>query len=198
MRKIGKIDVICGPMFSGKTSELLRRLERLDFAKKKYVLFKPKFDNRYSETSVVSHSKKEHHSICVHNPKEIINFLNKEENKNIYYIAIDEAQFFSRDDRYTIVDLCLELKKRYIKVIINGLDMDCSGAPFGMMPELMAMADNIMKLTAVCVYRGCGEKATMSYKKEKIKKYNKEENHVELGESDLYEARCFKHWLIKD
>ena len=196
MRRYGKIEIICGPMFSGKTTELLRRLERLDFANKKYLLFKPSFDDRYSKDAVVSHSKKERTSIPVANAKSILNIMNEDKNKYISYIAIDEAQFFSTEDKYNLVNLCLDLKKRNVKIILNGLDMDCAGKPFGLMPELLAIADNIYKLTAVCMYRGCGEKAQMSYKKENANKKIKDENYIELGEQDLYEARCFKHWLL--
>ena len=198
MQRYGKIDIICGPMFSGKTTELLRRLERLDFANKKYLLFKPSFDDRYSKEDVVSHTKKKRTSIPVKKAKDILDIINNDKNRSVVYIAIDEAQFFSRDEKYSLVDLCLELKKRNIKILLNGLDMDCAGKPFGLMPELLAIADSISKLTAICMYRGCGNKAQMSYKKEKYKKNIQEDNYIQLGENDIYEARCFKHWLLDE
>jgi thymidine kinase len=193
MRKIGSIEIICGPMFSGKTTELLRLLERLSLADKKFLLFKPSFDDRYSQDCVISHSKKELKSIPIKNAQEIMDVVNLPENKSINCIAIDEAQFFDKNEKFNLIQLCFELKSRNCKVILNGLDMDCDGKPFGLMPDLMAISDRINKLTAICMYRGCGETAEMSYKKDKERDLDAE-NVVELGEKDLYQARCYRHW----
>jgi thymidine kinase len=193
--KNGYLRVICGPMFSGKTSELLRRLERLDYARKKYVLFKPKFDNRYSENEVVSHTKKSKKSILVNNAQEIIEYLDK--HNDIVHVAIDETQFFKKSDKPNLIDIILKMKSRGINIMVNGLDLDSEGKPFSIMPDLMALSDEVIKLKAVCMFPGCGEDAGMSYKKSKVQ--NKEAgNVVELGESESYEARCYFHWLLKD
>lgn len=194
MQNKGRIDIICGPMFSGKTSELLRRLERLDYANRKYLLIKPKFDNRYSEDSVVSHSKKSNKSVSIEKAKEILELIKK--SPDIKIIAIDEAQFFEKNDEGNLFHVCRELKKQEYAVIINGLDMDSDGKPFGLMPELMAIADSIQKIKAVCMFPGCGEDAEMSLKLNGNLEDGKSDNIVELGEKDKYEARCFKHWLI--
>lgn len=195
--KLGQIEVICGPMFSGKTTELMRRIERLSLASRKFLLFKPKFDVRYSADCVVSHSKKEVKSMTVSSSQEIFDIVDGPLGKGVYHVAIDEAQFFDKNESYNLINLCFDLKKRNIKVILNGLDMDCDGKPFGLMPELMAIADKIQKLTAICMSRGCGETAEMSYKKCKDRDET-QTNVVELGEKDAYEARCFKHWVMPD
>lgn len=193
--KNGYLRVICGPMFSGKTSELLKRLERLDYANKKYVLFKPKFDDRYSEDEVVSHSKKSKKSVKVNNAQDILDYLDG--NKDILYVAIDETQFFKKSDKPSLVDVVLKLKGRGIDIMVNGLDLDSEGKPFSIMPDLMAISDEVIKLKAVCMFPGCGSDAGMSYKKNKV--INKESgNVVELGESESYEARCYFHWLLKE
>jgi len=193
--KNGYLRVICGPMFSGKTSELLKRLERLDYANKKYVLFKPKFDDRYSKEEVVSHTNKSKKSVIVNNAQEMLDFL--EENKDVLYVAIDETQFFKKSDKPNLIDIILKMKARGLDVMVNGLDLDSEGKPFSIMPDLMALSDEVIKLKAVCMFPGCGADAGMSYKKTKVQ--NKESgNVVELGESDDYEARCYLHWLLKD
>jgi thymidine kinase len=194
MQNKGRIDIICGPMFSGKTSELLRRLERLDYANRKYLLIKPKFDNRYSDDAVVSHSKKSIKSVSIEKAKDILDLVKKYPEVKI--IAIDEAQFFGKNDDVSLFTVCRELKKHEYSVIINGLDMDSDGKPFGLMPELMAIADSIQKIKAVCMFPGCGEDAEMSLKLQNQNVVEQEDNVVELGEKDKYEARCFKHWLI--
>jgi thymidine kinase len=194
MQNKGRIDIICGPMFSGKTSELLRRLERLDYANRKYLLIKPKFDNRYADDAVVSHSKKSNKSVSIEKAREVLDLVKK--NPDIKIIAIDEAQFFDKNDENNLFQVCRELKRKEYSVIINGLDMDSDGKPFGLMPELMAIADSIQKIKAVCMFPGCGEDAEMSLKLNGNLSDGQSDNIVELGEKDKYEARCFKHWLI--
>lgn len=187
----GVIEVICGPMFSGKTSELIRRLERLTFADKKFMLFKPSIDTRYSETDVVSHTKKALKCIAVNQASDIL--IKAQMLSDIKIIAIDEVQFFERNEQINIFDVCVSLKNDGYLVIVNGLDMDCEGKNFGMMGELMGVADNVQKLKAVCMVPGCGQDAGMSFKYS-LKKNNMKDNVVELGESEAYESRCHTHW----
>lgn len=185
----GKIEVICGPMFSGKTSELLRRLERFEVANKKYILIKPKIDNRFSDDEVVARGKKGKKSYVVENAEQILSIV--KENVDARIVAIDEAQFFDRKEKKNLVDVCKKLKKENYQVIINGLDMDHDGNTFGLMPELMCISNNVQKLAAVCKYAGCGQDAEMSYKFSK-----KKGETIDPGDSDKYEARCYLHWLI--
>ena len=177
---MSRIEVICGSMFSGKSEELLRRLKRADIAKRKSQLFKPECDNRYSTTEVATHSGKKRSCHVVESGRE------EEIFKHIFYdteiVAFDEAQFFGD----YIVSVANTLVRSGVRVIIAGLDMDSSGAPFGPMPKLMALAEEVVKLTAVCEV--CGESATHTYRKTKSKK------QILVGEADIYEARCRKHW----
>jgi len=176
---LGKIEVICGPMFSGKSEELLRRLKRADIAKRKYQLFKPAVDNRYSKDEVVSHSGQKMSCTPLVNGHEIVERIDEDTK----IVAIDEAQFF--DSRLVVTALTLaDLGHR---VVIAGLDMDSRGVPFGPMPQLLAVAEEVTKLTAVCEV--CGEAATHSYRHEGC-----DTSQLLLGEKDSYEARCRRHW----
>lgn len=181
----GSVEVITGPMFAGKTTELIRRIKRLNHRGRDCLVIKPKIDNRYSETKIVSHDKEEYSSITVEQAKEILKIVTSSKLK---HIAIDEAQFFSRDEKINLFDVIDRLKKEGYTVIVNGLDMDNNGNPFGLMPEIMAIADKVQKLTAVCMFPKCEKDAPMSFKKTKNK------DVIDLGEKDIYEARCFKHW----
>lgn len=177
---MGRIEVICGPMFSGKSEELLRRLKRADIAKRKSQLFKPECDKRYSETEVATHSGEKR--IC-----EVIEMHREEEILKAVYadtevVALDEAQFFGD----YILEVALTLSRAGKRVIVAGLDMDSNGQPFGPMPNLLAVAEDITKLTAVC--EACGESATHSYRKSNSKE------QVLVGAASIYEARCRKHW----
>lgn len=197
----GSIDVICGPMFSGKTEELIRRLRRLEYGGKKYLIFKPKMDTRYSEDEVVSHNKTALTAIPVERAKDILEHVALSE--NIDTVAIDEAQFFtksnSRENRPNLVDVCFKLKRKGIKVILNGLDMDYNGKPFGPMPDLMAISNRVLKLTAVCMKKDCGKEAEMTLRFSSSEEIlNDDGNVIELGEKDKYEARCFMHWSAED
>lgn len=187
----GRVEVITGPMFAGKTTELIRRIKRLKYKNKECLVFKPKIDNRYSETKIVSHDKEEFESVVIESANDILDILKINKIKNI---AIDEAQFFSRQDIKNLFEVVYYLKKEGYFVIVNGLDMDQNGNPFGLMPELMSIADSVDKLTAICMYPNCEEDATMSYKISNQNDKN-EINRIELGEKDLYQSRCFKHWL---
>lgn len=143
--KTGWIEVICGSMFSGKTEELIRRIRRVKFAKQKTKVFKPKDDTRYSKKKVTSHNANSIKSKPVNNPSKIIKL-----SENIDVVGIDEAQFF--DD--TIVDVCNELANSGKRVIVAGLDMDYQGKPFGPIPYLLAIAEYVTKVHAVCTKTG--------------------------------------------
>jgi len=144
-RSNGWIEVICGSMFSGKTEELIRRLRRAEFARQDLILFKPSVDVRYSEKNVVSHRGTEFNAVLVADSKEILDAV-----KDQKVVAIDEAQFFDAD----LVEVASELASRGIRVILAGLDMDYTGAPFGPMPALLAAAEYVSKVHAICV--SCG------------------------------------------
>ncbi len=169
----GWIEVICGSMFSGKTEELIRRLRRAQIAKLKVEIFKPSLDTRYSETEIVSHDSKTIHSIPVQKASEI---LKKVGNANV--IGIDEAQFFDAE----IIKICSTLADNGVRVIIAGLDMDYLGKPFGPMPQLMAIAEYVTKVHAICMR--CGNLAHYSHR------LSQSDSLVELGEMDKYEPLC--------
>jgi len=167
---LGWIEVITGSMFSGKTEELIRRLKRAQFAKQKVEIFKPKIDTRYHDTNIVSHDKNEIHSTAVSSPQEIL-LLSEE----VEVVGIDEAQFFSDE----IVDVCNTLANRGVRVVIAGLDMDFMGKPFGPMPYLMAIAEYVTKVHAVCTRTG--NLAHYSYR------LTDDDKLVLLGETQEYE-----------
>jgi thymidine kinase len=169
----GSIEVICGSMFSGKTEELLRRLKRAQIAKLNVEIFKPATDTRYDETAIVSHDRNSIQSTPVENSSAIL-FLDT----NVQVVGIDEAQFFDEN----LPDVCNMLAQKGIRVIVAGLDMDFSGKPFGPMPALMAIAELVTKVNAVCVR--CGSPAVYSYRTVA------NESKILLGEKDSYEPRC--------
>lgn len=169
----GSIEVICGSMFSGKTEELIRRLKRAQIAKLNVEIFKPKTDTRYDETAVVSHDSNSIPSTPIDNSAAILLL-----GANTQVVGIDEAQFF--DDE--LPEVCNILAKKGIRVIIAGLDMDFLGKPFGPMPALMAIAEHVTKVNAVCMQ--CGSPAVYSYRTVAS------EARVLLGEKDSYEPRC--------
>jgi thymidine kinase len=181
-----KIEIICGPMFSGKTEELIRRLKRLKYSKQDFLLFKPKMDNRYSEDMVITHDKVEISAIPIEKAADILSIC--DEHPNVKVVAIDEAQFFYNEPSYNLVKVVQMLKLNDYRVIINGLDMDFQGNPFGLMPQLMAIADDIKKLKSVCVI--CGNDANMSSRLVSADHLS----IVELGSQDKYQPRCYKHW----
>ena len=179
----GRIEVLTGPMFAGKSDELLRRVNRLKYTKKTYSLFKPSVDTRYSVTSVVTHTGESLHAIPVQGAAQIIEqwSLNKTD-----VVAIDEAQFFKTSESPSLVDVCHALASSGVQVIIAGLDMDAHGKSFGLMPDILAAADEITKLKACCAV--CGDDANMTLHR------SRQVNLVELGGSETYEARCRAHW----
>lgn len=152
-RPHGWIEVICGSMFSGKTEELIRRLRRAEFANQKLLLVKPKVDDRYHEQNVVSHRGTSFDAICVDSAKEILTIWKKER-----VVAIDEAQFFDEG----IIKVCNHLAAHGVRVVIAGLDMDYKGVPFGPMPNLLAIAEYVTKVHAICV--SCGNLAQFSHR----------------------------------
>jgi len=167
---LGWIEVITGSMFSGKTEELIRRLKRAQFAKQKVEIFKPKIDTRYHEENIVSHDRNQIHSTAVDSPQEILLL-----SQDVEVVGIDEAQFFSDE----IVDVCNELANRGVRVIVAGLDMDFLGKPFGPMPYLMAIAEYVTKVHAVCTRTG--NLAHYSYR------LTDDDKLVLLGETQEYE-----------
>jgi len=165
----GRIEVICGSMFSGKTEELIRRIKKIELANEKYIIFRPKIDSRNPENKIISHAKNEISASIVSNPKEILDL-----SVNYPVIGIDEAQFFD----LSIVDVCNLLANKGHRLIIAGLDMDYEGNPFGPMPNLMACAEDVMKVHAVCMETG--NPAGYSYRK------NSSDDLVLIGEKKEY------------
>ena len=169
----GRIEVVCGSMFSGKTEELIRRMKRANFARQKVEIFKPAIDTRYSEDNVVSHDQNSIRSTPIESSGSILLLAS-----DIDVVGIDEAQFLDNG----LVEVCNELANRGIRVIIAGLDMDFKGQPFGPMPALMAVADDVLKVHAICVK--CGALAYVSHR------IVEGEKRVLLGETREYEPLC--------
>ncbi len=172
-KKSGCIEVICGSMFSGKTEELIRRLRRAQFANQKIAIYKPAVDNRYSDVEVVSHDFHKIASTPVSEPTDILNVP-----EDVQVVGVDEAQFFSEE----LVPVCQKLANRGVRVIVAGLDTDFKGVPFGPIPMLMAVAEDVQKVHAICVR--CGSLANFSHR------LSKSEDLVLLGEKDVYEPLC--------
>jgi thymidine kinase len=176
--RCGWIEVICGSMFSGKTEELIRRLKRARIANLKVEIFKPAIDVRYDEVNIVSHDENAIHSTPVDNSQKILFYA-----EDVDVVGIDEAQFFDAE----ITRVCQILAHKGIRVIVAGLDMDYLGKPFGQMPNLLSIADYITKLHAICVK--CGNIASFSHR------LNEEGGQVLLGEKDVYQPLCRKHYF---
>ncbi|MFC2080175.1 thymidine kinase [Bacteroidota bacterium] len=173
--KGGWIEVICGSMFSGKTEELIRRLRRAEFARLKVEIFKPKIDVRYSEEKVVSHDENSIPSTPVDSPQNILLLSN-----DVDVVGIDEAQFFDNG----LVEVCNKLADSGLRVIVAGLDMDFMGKPFGPIPALLATAEYVTKVHAICVR--CGSLANHSHRT------SEDKGLVVLGETNIYEPLCRK------
>jgi len=169
----GWIEVICGSMFSGKTEELIRRLRRAEFAKQKVEIFKPGIDTRYDEANVVSHEGTTIRSTPVPNSSNLLLLAS-----DIQVVGIDEAQFFDAG----LPTVCEQLANQGVRVIVAGLDMDFQGRPFGPMPPLMAMAEYVTKVHAICMR--CGGLATFSHRT------HVSQDLIHLGETDSYEPLC--------
>jgi thymidine kinase len=172
-QRSGWIEVICGSMFSGKTEELIRRLKRAKFANQKVDIFKPKVDTRYDELQVVSHDANAILATPIDHSSKLLNHT-----EGVNVIGIDEAQFFDEG----LTEVCQKLALKGIRIIIAGLDMDYRGVPFGPVPNLLAVAEYITKVHAICSH--CGNLATHSYRKVA------NNQQVMLGEKDSYEPRC--------
>lgn len=172
-QRSGWIEVICGSMFSGKTEELIRRLKRAKIANQKVEIFKPAVDKRYDDTKVVSHDANFILSTPIAHSSKLLELTD-----GVNVVGVDEAQFFDEE----LTDNCQKLALRGIRVIIAGLDMDFKGLPFGPVPQLLAVAEYITKVHAICQH--CGNLATHSYR------LSADEDTVVLGEKDRYEPRC--------
>lgn len=172
-QRSGWIEVICGSMFSGKTEELLRRLKRAKIANQKVEIFKPRTDVRYDDQSVVSHDENSILSIPVTKSIDIYRHI-----EEVNVVGIDEAQFMDVD----LPEVCEKLALKGLRVIVAGLDMDFKGNPFGPVPHLLAKAEYITKVHAICPH--CGNLATHSYR------LSEDKETVVLGEKDKYEPRC--------
>lgn len=178
--KEGWLEVICGCMFAGKTEELIRRINVLSYAKKKIIAFKPKIDNRYSTTEIVSHAGTKVPCIVVNQAKDILDYIDNDHE----VVAIDEVQFFDK----AIVDVCEYLADKGLRVMVAGLDKDFRGEPFGVLPELLTRAEFVTKLTAVCAK--CGAPATRTQRLLNGKPADFDDPIVLVGAIDHYEPRC--------
>ena len=174
----GWIEVICGPMFSGKTEELIRRLTRAKIARQQLAIFKPAVDKRYSQLQIVSHNLREFPSIPIKKTEVIL-----EKARPAQVVGIDEAQFFDGH----LVEVVVTLANRGKRVVLSGLDMDFEGRPFGCMPQLMAVAEYVTKIHAVCVV--CGAPATHSFRLNAAQR-----EQVFIGAGSEYEPRCRYHF----
>ncbi|RMG20956.1 MAG: thymidine kinase [Bacteroidetes bacterium] len=172
-RKAGWIEVVCGSMFSGKTEELIRRLRRAQIANQQVEIFKPALDTRYSQDAIVSHNQNSIRSTPVTSARQILMLAS-----GVEVVGIDEAQFFDEG----LVEVARELANRGLRVIIAGLDMDYRGVPFGPMPALLATAEFVTKVHAIC--QRCGSLANYSYR------LAEQDQRILLGEKSDYEPRC--------
>jgi thymidine kinase len=182
----GSIEVVCGSMFSGKTDELIRRLVRATIAKQKVQVFKPAMDVRYAVEKVTSHAGANYSATPVENAAEIRERIDDDTT----VVAVDEAQFFDPE----IVDVAQELAEKGIRVIVAGLDMDFRAEPFGPMPTLMAKAEKVDKLHAICMT--CGHEASRTQRLVNGKPARYDDPVVIVGASELYEARCREHHQV--
>ncbi len=179
----GSIEVITGSMFSGKTDELIRRLRRAAIARQKIQVFKPAIDNRYDSEKVTSHAGSDFEALPIRKAEEILENLEAD----VTVVAIDEAQFFDE----AILSITDKLADSGIRVIVAGLDMDFRGEPFGPMPALMARAERVDKLQAICMV--CGEPASRTQRLVNGRPARYDDPVVIVGAAEIYEARCRKH-----
>lgn len=178
--KNGFIEVVCGPMFAGKTEELIRRIRRLEYAKQNVLVFKPKIDTRYSaEEEIVSHNLSKKPSILVEKSIEVLNYIKEDTDA----VVIDEVQFFD----HAIIEIAEDLADKGIRVIVGGLDRDFRGEPFGPMPELLARAEFVTKLTAICVKSGLPATRTQRIINGKPAQYT--DPTILVGANESYEPR---------
>lgn len=182
----GWIEVICGPMFAGKSEELIRRLRTLSYSNKRIVAFKPSIDDRYSVDEIASHAGDRYKAFAVTTSREVLEHVSAETD----IVAVDEVQFFDAD----IVQVAESLADRGIRVILAGLDKDFRGEPFGVMPQLLARAEFVTKLSACC--KICGEGATRTQRIIDGKPACYEDPVILVGATESYEARCRKHHQV--
>lgn len=179
----GSIEIVTGSMFSGKTDEMIRRLRRATIARQKVQVFKPVIDNRYQVEKVTSHAGTAFDAVPIDNVALIMEHLQPDTT----VVGIDEAQFFGNE----IVDIVQSLANRGVRVIVTGLDMDFRGEPFGCMPVLMAIAERVDKLQAICMT--CGEPACRTQRLVNGKPARYDDPIIIVGASEMYEARCRNH-----
>ena len=179
--KDGWIEVIAGSMYAGKTEELLRRIRRIEYAKKDVIVFKPCIDNRYSNDEVVSHNNTKTKSINISKPSDICEYL---KDNLPYAIVIDEIQFFDE----SVIDVCNYYADKGVRVICAGLDKDFRGEPFGIMPKLLAIAERVTKLDAIC--QVCGGIATRTQRIINGEPAYYDDPVIQVGAKEQYEARC--------
>lgn len=184
----GWIEIICGSMFSGKTEELIRRLRRAQIARQKIQVFKPAIDIRYTDKAIASHNGLQEHAIPVRSSEELLRQVDPEAD----VIAIDEIQFFDED----VIALCNTLANQGKRVICAGLDMDFRGVPFGPIPQLLAIAERVDKLQAICVI--CGDGASRTQRLIAGKPAYRDDPIVLVGASEVYEARCRAHHEVPE
>jgi thymidine kinase len=182
----GLVEVITGSMFCGKTDELIRRLRRATIARQKVQVFKPSIDTRYAEQKVTSHAGSNYEAIPIQKAKDLLTHLEKDTT----VVAVDEAQFFDEE----IIPIVQKLAERGLRVIVAGLDMDFRGEPFGPMPAMMAMAERIDKLQAICMV--CGEPASRTQRLVNDKPAHFHDPVVIVGAAEMYEARCRQHHQV--
>ncbi len=182
----GYIEVIIGPMYSGKSEELIRRIKRAKIAKQNIVVFKPQIDSRYSKEDVVSHSGNSVNAIPISDPKQIYDFIDSK----TQVVGIDEVQFFDEE----IVDIAIDLADKGIRVIAAGLDMDFKGEPFGPTPKLLAVAEFVDKIQAICSV--CGQPATRSQRLINGQPAKYDDPIIQVGAIESYEARCRKCHVV--
>lgn len=182
----GWIEVITGPMFAGKSEELIRRIRTLSYARKKIVAFKPVIDKRYDRSAICSHNGEKYEAYAINDSKEVLEHVSEE----TQVVAIDEIQFFNKE----IIKICEDLANNGVRVIVAGLDMDFRGEPFGVMPELLARAEFVTKLTAACTVCGCAATRTQRIINGQPAYY--EDPTILVGAKESYEARCRKHHIV--
>ena len=182
----GWIEVICGPMFAGKSEELIRRVKTLSYAHQKIVAFKPAIDNRYDKSAIASHDREKYQAFAIKSAEDILPLVESD----VQVVAIDEVQFF----KDSIVSICESLADRGVRVIVAGLDTDFRGEPFGVMPLLLARAEFVTKLSAACTVCGCA--ATRTQRLVDGKPANYDDPIILVGAKESYEARCRKHHIV--
>lgn len=180
MKKTGSLTVICGSMYAGKSEELIRQARRSLYAKKKVQVFKPAIDSRYDETMVVTHMGARHEALPVTSVADMESRLEK----GVEVVCIEEVQFFDP----SVVDLCVRLADKGVNVICAGLDQDFRRRPFGPMPELLCLADEVVKLRAICMK--CGRPASHTYRTIDGKPAHVNDPVILIGATEAYEARC--------